>query len=123
MKMKDRMANEIRVSGVFAMRTWTENGHTYMDIGGITVDVDEKTERQLRGLITNYQLSTGTYNMDQGLKHGTYTKSIRGTVNYVTDAANKFYELMGRDYPQFMVISTNTVTLPDSICMHITYKV
>ena len=105
------------------MRTWIENGHTYMDIGGIIVDVDEKSERQLRGLITNYQLSTGTYNTNQNLRPGTYTTSIRGTVNYVTNAANRFYEMMGRDYPNFAVISTNTVTLPDSVCMYITYSV
>ena len=68
-------------------------------------------------------MAYNSYSSDLGLKHGTYTKTLRGTVNYVTNAANEFYELMGRTYTNFLVISTTMISLPDSVCMTIPFEV
>ena len=104
-------------------KRWTENGHKFVQTGNNVFTADNLSERAIRAMEITKQLSSGTYNSDAGLKPGVYTKTIRGTVNYVTNTANKFYEVMGRDYAEFQVISTNMVSLPDSVCMTITYRV
>lgn len=57
------------------------------------------------------------------IRKGCHTEAIRGTVNYVTNHSNDFFERMGTLYPTFEVVSASTVSLPDSVCMYIVYKV
>lgn len=51
-----------------------------------------------------------------------YMKKLRGTANYLENHSNEFFQTMARQHPSFQVVSTTAVSLPDSLCIYITYS-
>lgn len=94
----------------------------YLQLGDYKFDVTNCNDLAIEMLKISYQLSHGKPAAKR-LAPGTYTKKIRGTANFVENHSNEFFETMAAEYPTFEVISTNTVALPDSICMYITYRI
>lgn len=94
----------------------------YLQLGDYKFDVTNCNDLAIEMLKISYQLSHGKPAAKR-LAPGTYTKKIRGTTNFVENHSNEFFESMATEYPTFEVISTNTVALPDSICMYITYRI
>lgn len=52
-----------------------------------------------------------------------FMKKLRGTANYVENHSNEFFAAMAERHPTFRVVSTSAVSLPDSVCMYITYQI